>query len=146
MEKASVKEILNGHDDTKYITPRGAGKIVEAGSNEKGTWVKYANGVMVCSGKTRLSAADSVFDKAYGSVYYNGKYTSWDFPQLFKEAPIVTATAYFQGGLGGYCIASEPNTKGVAGYLYYFTSYDFGVGGTVSGRAGANFKAVGWWK
>ena len=28
MEKASVKEILNGHDDSKYVTPRGLKKFL----------------------------------------------------------------------------------------------------------------------
>lgn len=28
MEKASAKEVLNGHDDTKFVTPRGLRKFL----------------------------------------------------------------------------------------------------------------------
>ncbi len=142
-EGGSLLDLVYVNQGGKYVL---ISDIVEEGENGHGSWVKYRDGRMESRAAVRLSAADSNFSTQYGSFYYNGKYTGWTFPVPFKVVPTVIGSAFFQGGLGGYCMASEPNLNGVSGYLYYAQTYDFGVGGTVSGRAGVDFMAIGRWK
>lgn len=63
--------------------------IIESGSNENGTYIKFADGTMICTGtKSFTGEADYTED---GSIYYKdvGEYT---FPIEFIETPIVNVT------------------------------------------------------
>lgn len=142
-EGGSLLDLVYVNQGGQYIL---ISDIIEEGENGHGSWVKYRDGRMECRAAVRLSAADSVFSQAYGSVFYNGRYTGWAYPVPFKTAPVVIGTAYFQGGLGGYGLASSPTETYVDGYLYYTQEYDFSAGGTLSGRVGVDFVAIGRWK
>ena len=145
MEKASVKEILNGFNDTKYITPRGAGKIVEAGSNENGHYIKNANGVMECWHIHYMGSCE--FKLHSGGLYTdqtNGGYYQWTFPQKFKmlqslnSSVAVSVTAYSSAYL---CTSAGGIDDGCARTnVYYHTNYPCTVGVNLS------MRAIGWWK
>lgn len=137
MEKASVKEIINGFNDTKYITPRGAGKIVEAGSNENGSWIKFANGAMIC--RINTTRKDIGITQAYGSIYL-GHYT-WVYPQPFKNADVsVCCSQFLWGTSASWGSALSPGSHNVLLRAYDYYSRAAGTETNICAIA------VGWWK
>lgn len=84
MEKASAKEVLNGHDDTKFVTPRGlrkflleavypVGSIYMSLTNVSpsdifgGNWEQIASNIS-------LPISNSVTIKASGTFQFQGGY------------------------------------------------------------------------
>ena len=65
-------------DTANIVGPIGGGSVIEGGSNANGSWVKYADGTMIC-GQAKLHPKTSD-----GVVNY-------DFPYAFSAAPTVTA-------------------------------------------------------
>ena len=58
--------------------------IVESGSNEKGSWTKWADGTMIC----RCSIEETLTCNAsWGNMYYGSSFTTITFPQEFIEVP-----------------------------------------------------------
>ena len=58
--------------------------IVESGSNEKGNWIKFEDGTMIC---TQIRSVTANFNASQGSLYFPGWAYNWKFPQEFIEAP-----------------------------------------------------------
>ena len=68
------------------------GILVESGSNENGSWVKFEDGTMIC----RCTKSYSIkTPNSTGPLYY-GYRTLDDFPQPFKERPDITYS-FFDG-------------------------------------------------
>jgi len=114
--------------------------IVGYGSNANGSYLQFSDGTMICWYSYRVTASNSYFQTAYGSIYHNGA-TTWNFPVKFTGVPKIIATAYLKGGIGGFNITTVPNDTAIAGYEYSFAKYDFGAG-----NAGVDFVAIGRWK
>ena len=67
----------------------GGAPVIESGANDKGNWVKYADGTLLQYGVT---------DKVTAAA---GTYTSTnvlDYPVAFAAAPVLTATTKHHGG------------------------------------------------
>ena len=146
----------NGDDNTKpdsmfYRTANGStwrnwnevSTIVERGGNSNGVYIKYGDGTMICRNFKFVGKNNQSFTTAYGSVFYNNSSLIWTYPVAFVSEPRVTATAYFQGGLGGFSFSGQPTTTSCSGYLYHFTSYSWG---TSQDRVGCEYIAIGYWK
>lgn len=114
--------------------------IAGSNSNANGSYLQFSDGTMICWYSYRVTASNSNFATAYGSIWHNGS-TTWTFPVKFTGVPTIIATAYLKGGIGGFNITTEPNDTAIAGYEYSFAKYNFGAG-----NAGVDFMAIGRWK
>ena len=61
--------------------------IIESGSNDKGNWIKYNDGTMIC---TRTIPMTISCNKQWGSLYYGTNTDPWDFSQTFIAPPIMS--------------------------------------------------------
>ena len=59
--------------------------LIEQGSNENGTWIKYADGTMICSKTVVLNGV--AVDDVWGSLYYYADNTTYYFAQEFIDVP-----------------------------------------------------------
>ena len=64
-----------------------AGYIVESGSNDNGSWIKYSDGIMICYRKIEKTVA---ITNAYGTLY-KGIIEDINFPQSFASIPYCLA-------------------------------------------------------
>lgn len=65
--------------------------VVESGTNANGSWLKYANGIMICIKKVKFTQV--VINNAWGSVYETASTLNFgDYAQEFIEIPNVSIT------------------------------------------------------
>lgn len=60
--------------------------IVDSGSNENGSWAKWADGTMICSKKVTFTAT---CNNVWGSLYESEQIYFGAMPQKFKEIPTI---------------------------------------------------------
>lgn len=101
--------------------------IVESGSNENGTWIKYADGRMECEGQVYFSVGAFI---AWGASYYS-PVISLSFPKSFINTPTATASAFCNNdsmisvgsitadGIGRIYLYRFAATAGASGYIHY---------------------------
>ena len=73
-----------------------AGVIVESGSNDNGSWIKYSDGTMICyksTGEISMSITTP-----WGSLY-EGNVSLGNFPAEFIETPTIFVTPFGSGML-----------------------------------------------
>lgn len=63
--------------------------IYDSGTNTNGSWLKYANGIMICIKKIKFT--NVIIDKAWGSVYEIANVFNFgNYAQEFIEIPSVS--------------------------------------------------------
>lgn len=70
-------------------------EIIESGSNENGSWIKYADGNMICT-MIRSANFDMTTGTEWGSLYVWAYDEFVFFPQEFVDIPIVNINEYPQ--------------------------------------------------
>ena len=78
----------------------GGAVIVEEGYNSNGKWIKFGNGLLICTHEMTIQAAST----AYGSVFRSPTQT-WTFPHVFSNRAatsfnVTTGTDFFWAGNG----------------------------------------------
>lgn len=81
-------------------------KIVDSGSNANGSWVKYADGTMICYILKEYQNVD--ITNQWGSMYESSYMSLGDLPQTFISTPVVTANCV--GGSSVFVEALSPTT------------------------------------
>lgn len=121
-----------------------ASAIVEQGSNSTGTYIKFANGIMICHHRVELHAFSGSSQLTRSGFY------EWTFPVPFAVAPASVCTCEVgfwttpvaAGDCGGCNMASNnsiPATTVTGTKLYYnYTTY--------GGLVWFNGFAIGRWK
>lgn len=72
-----------------------AGYIVEAASDNNGSWIKYSDGTMICfQRKTFETGSVNININAGGGLYRTNSFAFDNFPQEFIEQPIVVKSGY----------------------------------------------------
>lgn len=85
-----------------------AGYIVESGSNDNGSWIKWADGTMICTKK--ITFTNVVIDDAWGAVYSSkNTFNFGDYAQEFIEIPNVSIT--LADGATCFCESFSGRTK-----------------------------------
>ena len=79
-------QLEKGNEATKYTDYKTFG-IVESGSNDNGSWIKYADGTMICTQKISLSGLS--LNQKWGVLYYNVKDIP-NYPQTFISPPTIS--------------------------------------------------------
>lgn len=95
--KASA-ETMNGLQDN---VERAIAGVVESGSNENGSWLKFGNGVMICWHKVSLGNLSMMESGGTNRYYYissNGNnQMQWMFPKEFVMEPSVNISLESNG-------------------------------------------------
>lgn len=116
--------------------------VVESGSNANGSYVKYADGTMVCYGTWNIG--NVAFSSAVGSVYNAPINLRRTFPVPFINKPVMTFSAYENVESYGLFLQVCPKRDSV-------TSQDFGSLNVmsitqVSAHLAIDYIAIGKWK
>ena len=106
-----IKQVVNENDDkvgdlTNLATPNknnivGAiNSVVENGTNNNGSWIKFADGTMICKFTQIINLT---VNTAWGSLY-GGKFSVHDYPQEFIDIPeaSITLVANNDGNYAGW--------------------------------------------
>lgn len=112
--------------------------IVESGSNDNGSWVKYADGTMIQWGTYDTGLTN--FTTEFGSVFYNQSYSTINFPLAFVDIPSIVINQELGGYLGGNTVGGLPTKTNFRVYLYTARS------ATLTRNATIYWQAIGRWK
>jgi microcystin-dependent protein len=88
--------------------------LVESGSNDKGNWVKFIDGTMICTRAVPINGV--AVDNPWGdALYYYENNDIYDFPQAFIDTPYNFQMTFRPstaagGWLGNYSTSSITNT------------------------------------
>ena len=114
-----LKDLLMSDGDTLPIgaitefdgstIPDGYEEISEmSGSNANGSWIKFADGTMICTKKVKLT--NVVINTVWGSVYETARKLNFgDYAQEFIEIPNVSIT--LANGATCFCETFSERTK-----------------------------------
>ena len=114
-----IKQVVNENDDKvgnlgDLVTPNknnivGAiNSIVENGSNDNGSWIKFADGTMICYGSFDLYLNNFV---AWGSLYSQDYENPHNFPQTFTS--INTCLLENSGNAAAFISRAAYDTNGI---------------------------------
>ena len=111
--------------------------IVDAGSNDDGSWVRFGNGLQVCWGSKTFPGEG--WSGSGDKWYLTGQ--SLNFPVTFDSAPIFLGTARDSsvGARSAKLAFFEVGTSKVSDIA-------FSGWGTISGSFYLHWVAIGWWK
>lgn len=93
-ERGTVGQVLVKNSDTDYDTAWST--IIESGSNDNGSWIKYSDGTMICYKSTGW--IDMNITTSWGSLY-EGNISVGNFPAEFIETPTISVTPFGSGML-----------------------------------------------
>lgn len=110
--------------------------IVEKGSNENGTYIKFKNGIMICTKNVTSSVAMTTL---WEGSWYEGNQSLGDFAQEFLNVPEVSTTNLSSSGALVECFATAP-TSTSAGVITYCRS------GSTTRTIKTSVIAIGTWK
>ena len=123
---------IRGVPDTSF-SPTGARIYPDGtirGKSSYGEYVKYPDGILICSSGT----ASGVINTAIGNIFASGSVTE-SFPYVFVTAPSVSSSLAFVNGWSNISDVTTSNLKTRA-YCYY----------NVNVSATIRFIAIGRWK
>lgn len=83
---ASVKPQVEEGTKKSNFAPW-AGYIVESGSNDNGSYIKYSDGTMICRNKKTFNIAANI---AYGALFRTEGIDFPNFPVAFKDVPDIS--------------------------------------------------------
>ena len=108
---------------------------IEKGTNANGTYVKFADGTMVCYGRVTLNSLN--MQSAWGSLFISTKLPT-TFPATFFAAPVVSVTMENLTGDGAIWMNESSDVGSFNGRFVR------GAALTFTGTMG--WMAVGRWK
>ena len=113
-----------------------AGVIVESGSNDNGSWIKYSDGTMICYKST--GEIDMNITTSWGSLY-EGNISVGNLPAEFIETPTIFVTPFGSGMLieQGGIYASKTSWGNITGVR---------PNSVENVKARFNLMAIGKWK
>ncbi len=80
----------------QYSKNKNKGYIVESGSNNNGSYIKFSDGTMICYKITDVITMN--IDVAWGSLY-EGSVDIGQFPAIFIETPAISVSPFGSGML-----------------------------------------------
>ena len=96
----AIGNLSNLNTSSKNNLVTAINSVVESGSNNNGSWIKFADGTMICKFTQIINVAVT---NAWGSLY-GGKFSLHDYPQEFIDIPeaSITLVANNDGNYGGW--------------------------------------------
>lgn len=127
----------NEMEAIKKLSEKIAG-IIESGSNDNGSYIKFADGTMIQWGTYDTGLTD--FTTEFGSVFYNQLNSTINFPLAFVDIPSIVINQEIGGYLGGNTMGGLPTKTNFRVYLYTTKS------ATLTRNATIYWQAIGRWK
>ena len=93
-EGGTIGQVLVKNSNTNYDTAWST--IIESGSNDNGSWIKYSDGTMICYKST--GEIDMNITTSWGSLY-EGNISVGNFPAEFIETPTISVIPFGSGML-----------------------------------------------
>lgn len=115
--------------------------VVESGENSNGSYIKYADGTMVCTSVRTFP--DLSFTSPWGSLYETTSQSLGSMPQSFVEIPIINATVVSTSIASSWAAIIE--------YIKDTNTYNYGYiafarpNNTASATISVNITAIGRW-
>jgi len=111
--------------------------IVDSGSNDNGSWVRFGNGLQICWTYVYVWP-DAKPDAAFGNVYRSSVNLLWTYPKAFVEEPAVSGACTGNAWIGDYRGASGESK----------TDFQFRVFRGLAATADPSIRllAIGRWK
>ena len=96
----AIGNLSNLNTSSKDNLVTAINSVVENGSNDNGSWIKFADGTMICRFTQIINLT---VNTAWGSLY-GGKFSVHDYPQEFIDIPeaSITLVANNDGNYGGW--------------------------------------------
>ena len=96
----AIGNLSNLNTSSKDNLVTAINSVVESGSNNNGSWIKFADGTLICKFTQIINVAVT---NAWGSLY-GGKFSVHDYPQEFIDIPeaSITLVANNDGNYGGW--------------------------------------------
>ena len=96
----AIGNLSNLNTSSKDNLVTAINSVVESGSNNNGSWIKFADGTMICKFTQIINVAVT---NAWGSLY-GGKFSVHDYPQEFIDIPeaSIALVANNDGNYGGW--------------------------------------------
>lgn len=136
----SIKLKNNTYWDIDSIRANGKsiGYIVESGSNDNGSWIKFSDGTMICRG---VVTTGNVTFAAWGSLYQY-EVPSVSFPLSFIDVPHIDFTSNNPSNEYNYCLeaGTYKTTKSETGIMRVARPL------ATTGRIQIKWTAIGKWK
>lgn len=132
---ASVKPQVEEGTKKSNFAPW-AGYIVESGSNDNGSYIKYSDGTMICRNKKTFNIAANI---AYGALFRTEGLDFPNFPVAFKDVPDISC---FCIGINTILLANwSASTKEKIGSLIGIRPVSTNAQDYI-----INYTAIGKWK
>lgn len=96
----AIGNLSNLNTSSKDNLVTAINSVVENGTNNNGSWIKFADGTMICKFTQIINLT---VNNAWGSLY-GGKFSVHDYPQEFIDIPeaSITLVANNDGNYGGW--------------------------------------------
>lgn len=104
----AIGNLSNLNTSSKDNLVTAINSVVESGSNNNGSWIKFADGTMICYGSFDLYLDNFV---AWGSLYSQDYENPHNFPQTF--ASINTCLVENSGNAAAFISRVAYNTNGI---------------------------------
>lgn len=112
--------------------------IVESGSNDNGSWVKFADGTMICGGQISQTLTRATQRSGCGGYRTSG--VTVNFPTAFIETPQLSLLDTSSTDFSLNCRSSSVNTS-------YFNVFWYAINSNSSQlNYKADYIAIGKWK
>ena len=130
-------QVKNEMEAIKSLNKKIAG-IIESGSNANGSYIKFVDGTLLQYGVYDTGSTE--LNKEYGSVFYDNKPHTFNFPLSFINKNIsITSILQLKGGIGGVSL-SDFNINSMSYYIFSTLSRNF------TETAKIHWQAKGRWK
>ena len=133
-DKPSTKTPINAKNLNSNFA-----EVVESGSNENGTWIKFADGTMICRATKRLTDIVTSIPTG-GNVPASATQEGIVFPATFSEKPQVEMSACRHNSWIGYEWTPPDSGEKTAGFVIYTN------GPMTIAYIDIQYIAVGKWK
>lgn len=104
----AIGNLSNLNTSSKDNLVTAINSVVESGSNNNGSWIKFADGTMICKFTQIINVA---VNTAWGSLY-GGKCSVHDYPQEFIDIPETSLTLVANNTADGGNYAGWIGTNG----------------------------------
>ena len=131
---ATTLDISGTVNATNYlVSSMGGAPIIASGSNTNGSWIKYADGTMICWADSSVSQTQNM---SGAGLYYNlaGPFT---FPLAFATTPTVVCS--LRNSATFPFLSYQQNVSATA-----FSQYVFNM--SANGTCTVSYVAIGRWK
>ena len=128
-------ELSYDNDTTSFIANTlASGAIIERGSNANGSYVKWADGTMICIATPATIYTNSTIA---GSIYY--VLATLTFPATFVSPPTLAANAFKVGGTGVTWAGGNTGTTTTGTGIW-------SLGSNSGSQTNIHYIAIGRWK